>query len=400
MFSLDSLYFDILFPATARPTPEQLFAGLGGAEIAKTRSIVDIDLDLPQIEAEVSPTFPLRRRGERRIFIVDEESGPLRQNPRTEFLVSRDLRVEQDRLIAVVEATGARMGRMGTFGTWGEAVVVVRTARDLRAVMLLGWGLDPQTDVDGRRRAGQLSQKEFELKLATFDKRLDELDDETIFSLVPPAALERRGEPGNELIIMSVLSPLDGSWDIRKSYQIERQLSAFEKFSRIPGARQAPIAPPEPAEPEPAPQSTPAPAPAPPPAPVGPPIHAAEIDGRVILVIPAERFDLDAITALGKRHNDLLHATDKVTGKQRDAIHHDGGGFVAPLEFLSEVFLDGKPLDKKRFLADGKVTGEVRTMDAHLPRFGNVRIIESGGKRWVTSEMGTEAERILGLVRQ
>ena len=83
MFPVDSLVFDLIFPATARPTPEQVNAGLGGEDVAQARMIVDIDLDLPQIEAEISPTFLLRRRGERRVWIVDEQGGPLRQNQRT-----------------------------------------------------------------------------------------------------------------------------------------------------------------------------------------------------------------------------------------------------------------------------------------------------------------------------
>src|SRR5688500_7811893 len=157
MFPLDSLVMDLIFPATARPTPEQVHDGLGGEEVAAARTIIDVDLDLPQIEAEISPTFLIRRRGERRGFIVDE--NPLRESPRSQPIVARDLRPERERLARTVEKTGARLGRLGAFGAWGDAAIVARSPRDLRALALLSWALDPTVDMDGRRRAAQLNQR-------------------------------------------------------------------------------------------------------------------------------------------------------------------------------------------------------------------------------------------------
>src|SRR5262244_2333910 len=143
MFAPDSLVMDVIFPATARPTPEQVTAGLGGEAVAKTRAIADIDLDLPQVEMELSPTFLVRKRGDRRVFIVDDASPPLRRNPRTDLVAARDLRPERDRLVRLCELTGAKIGRLSAFGTWGNAVVVVRSVRDLRGLALLSWALDP-----------------------------------------------------------------------------------------------------------------------------------------------------------------------------------------------------------------------------------------------------------------
>ena len=389
MFAPDSLVMDIIFPATARPTPQQVTDGLGGEDIAKSRAIVDIDLDLPQVETELSPTFLVRKRGDRRIFIVDDASPPLRKSPRTEPIVARDLRPERDRLAKLVELTGAKIGRLGAFGAWGDAVVVTRSARDLRGIMLLGWALDPTTDLDGRRRAGQLNKREFEMKLASFEKRLEELPDEMILARVPPARLERRGD----LIIVDVLEPLSGHWDLRKSYELEKRVAAVELFARIPGAR---VAEPEPPPPPPAAEP---PEPAPPPAPVGPPITAAEVDGRLVLLIPGERFGIETITALGKRQLDFLDGKDRLTGRQRDRLHEQGGGFVAPLAFLSEVFVDGKPLDKRRFEAEAKpVAPGVRVLDAHLPRFGAVRIVERNGSRWITSEVAADPAAVLAIL--
>jgi hypothetical protein len=405
MLSLDSLVFDLILPSTARPTPEQVVEALGGEDIAKTRAILDVDLDVPQIEAEISPTFLLRRRGDRRILVVAE--GPLRENPRSQPVVAKDLRPEKARLVELVQATGARIGRLGAFGAWGDGVIVCRSARELRAVLLLSWGLDPFIDLDGRKRGQQLSQREFEMKLAAFEKRLDELDDKVILGRVPPASLERVGPKDAELLVVSVLSDKDGSWDLRKSYELEKRVGALDQFSRIAGARQAIVAAaesdtaPPTAQAAPAPPPTsppPPPEPPEPPRPVGPPIQAVELGKRVILVIPAERLDSDTVTALGKRALDILGPKDTVTGKQRDQIDQAGSGFIAPLEFLSEVFIEGKPLDKKRFEAEAQPAGEgIRALEAHLPRYGTVRILERGGKRWITSETGGDASALLAL---
>jgi hypothetical protein len=396
MFPLDSLVFDLLFPATARPTPAQVTEGLGGEEVAASRLIIDVDVDLPQIETEVSPTFLLRGRGDRRVFIVDETTAPLRPN-RQQPIVARDLRPERDRLVAVVEKTGARLGRLGTFGTWGDAVVVTRSARDLRALALLSWALDPSIDLEGRRRAQQLGQRELEMKLAAYEKRLDELDDATILARIPPGLLEGRGTPEAPIFVVSVLSDRDGSWDIRKSYELEKRLGAIELFSRIPGARQT-LAP----EPEPQPAAAaPTPAPAPePPRPAGPPISAVDLGGRVLLRIPGERLDSETITALGKRHVDALTASDQVSRRDRERIEQAGCAFVAPLAFLSEVFIDGKPLDRRRFADEAsELAPGVRGLEALLPRYGSVRVLDLDGKRWITSVAAADVGAILPLLR-
>jgi hypothetical protein len=397
MLQPDTLTFDIILPATAQPAPEALIEGLGGQEIAATRFVLDADVDFPQIE-EISPTVMMRRRGERRLLIVDNESGPLRKNPRQEPIVPRDLRAEKDRLVAVVEKLGARIGRMGALGAWGDAVWVTRSPRDLRGLALLSWMIDPQTDIDGRRRATPLSEREFQTKMAAYDKRLDELDDDVILGKVPPAAIERRslGLGQDDLFVVSVLSDLDGSWDVRKSYELEKRVGAAELFARIPGARQK-IETEVPA-PKPEPAKAAEPEPPPPPKPVGPPIRSARIGTRLLLVVPAERFDLDMVTALGRKQVDVLASADEVTGKDRDQIHQEGCGFVAPLAFLSEVFVEGKPLSRPGFEKDAADVNGAKVLDAHLPRFGPVRVIAVGGKRWVTSETETDVAALLPLL--
>jgi hypothetical protein len=389
MFAIDSLVIDLVFGAAAKLSPEIILDALGGEEVAQTRVIVDPDLDLPQYEMEVSPTVPLRRRGERRLLIVDESVAPLRKDPSADPIVARDLRSEKQRLVDLVEKTGARLGRLCAFGTWGDAAIVVRSARDLRGLMLLGWALDPTTDIDGRRRATPLSKREFEEKLLAFDKRLDEVPDATLLARIPPGHLERR----TEVLVVDVLSDVDGSWDIRKSYELEKRVSACELFAKIPGARVIP----EP-EPAPPPPETPAPTAAPTP-PQGPPIRATHLSGRVFLWIPAERFDLDAISALSRGLWEILKDGDPVSGADKDLLHREGGAFVAPLSFLSEVFLDGKPLDRRRFESEAVVLGEgLRALEAHLPRFGPVRVLDVHGKRFVSSDVGLEPTQLLTLL--
>ncbi|MBI4511918.1 MAG: hypothetical protein HY698_19955 [Deltaproteobacteria bacterium] len=393
MLAIDSLVLDVILSAKAPPpSVDVLVAALGGEEVAKERLLVDPDRNLPQYEMEISPTVPLRRRGERRLLVIDEATAPMRTSPRTDPIVPRDLRPERERLIQLVEALGARIGRMNAFGTVGDAVIVTRSARDLRGLMLLGWVLDPTTDLDGRQRATPLSQKEFELKFGSFEKRLEEVSDEVILSRVEPAHLERRGD----LLIVDVLSDIDGSWDIRKSYDLETRVAALDLFARIPGAR-AVIQ--EPAQ-RPAVSKAPAPPPSEePPSKPSPPIVARELAGRVILVIPEERLDLDTVSGLGQRHVDVLRPFDQVPGPLKDRIHQQGCGFIAPLAFLSEVFLEGKPLDRKRFAAEAtEIAPSVRGLTAHLPRFGPVLVVEASGKRYMTSELTLDIPALMSLL--
>ena len=259
---------------------------------------------------------------------------------------------------------------------------VARSARDLRAIALLPWALDPQVDIDGKRRATPLSQKEFEAKILAYEKRLEELDDDQIIAGLSGITFERRGE----LVIADVLEA-DGTWDQRKSMLMEQQLAAVERFSLIPGAPSStPVAAGKKAEPKreapPKPEAKPAK-----PEPKGPPISAKEVDGAVVLVFPAERFDLDVAAALGKRDWDqIVRSSDNLTGSMRDKIQRDGAGWIAPIEFLSEVFVDGKPLTKAEFERDATKGENLKSLDVHFPRFGAVTLLEISGKgRFVTS---------------
>ena len=413
MLALDSLVLDLIFEANAEIDPETLVEALGGEEVARTRKILDPDMQDPRFEMEVSPSIPFRRRGERRLMIIDDSVAPMRADPRTDPLVPIDLRPEKERLLAMCRIAPIRLGRIFALGSMADAVLVTRSARDLRAICLLPWALDPTIDVDGKRRAGQLSQKEFETKLLAFDKRLDELSEADILSDLGGATMVRDGE----LLVVDVLEP-DGTWDVRKSLAMEDALAAAERFSLIPGAPGgSKLATPGP-QPAPKTQSArktqparkPQPAPGPQPTarperspgrteskdaakpapakPAGPPLRAVEIAGRVLLVFPRERFDLDAASALGRRDYDaVLTSADPMSGEVRDRIYRDGAEFVAPVEFLSEVFIDGVPLSRPVFDERARELDHgVRALDVHYPRFGPALLLTTpDGGRFISS---------------
>ena len=396
MLQLDSLVTDLIFQASAAPDQKALIDGLGGEDVLATKQLLDVDRLDPRAEMELSPSMPFRRRGERRLMLLDEAASSPRKDPQTDPWIKVDLRPLKEQLIKTCQALPIRLGRIFALGSWGDAVLVARDVRDLRAICLLPWALDPQVDVDGKRRATPLSQKEFEAKLVAYEKRLEELDEQQILARLSGVSFERRGD----VVVVDVLEA-DGTWDQRKSLAMEQQLAAVDTFSLIAGAPSSSAKKaPEPEKKKPA-----APAAAPPPAavkeePKGPPIAAKEIDGHVVLVFPAERFDLDVAAALGKRDWDqVVRRSDNLPGALRDKIQRDGAAWIAPLEFLSEVFVEGKPLTKAEFEKTARQLDGVRALDVHFPRFGDVVLLDVPGKgRYVTS-FTKSAERALALVK-
>ncbi len=394
MLALDSLVTDLIFKQGATLDQKVLIDALGGPEAAKLKKLLDPDMLDPRMEMELSPSMPFRRRGERRLMIIDD-SAPLREDPQ-EPMINVDLRPAKEALIAMCLALPVRLGRLFSLGAWGDAVLVARDARDLRAISLLAWALDPTVDLDGKRRASQLTKQEFEAKIHAYEKRVEELDDHQILGNLAGLTFERRGE----LLVVDVLEA-DGTWDQRKSMAMEAQLSALDRFSMIPGAPSAPR-PGELRAAAPTPTPAPSVAKAPPPPPKGPPLDATEVNGTVMLVFPPERFDLDVAAALGKRDWDaVLNSGDKLSGSLRDRIQRDGAAWIAPLEFLSEVFIDGKPLSKPLFEAGAQqVAGDARVLEVHFPRFGPVLLLDVAGKGRFVSSMRDHTDEVVALVRR
>jgi hypothetical protein len=393
MLQLDSVVTDLMFQASAAIDQKTLIDGLGGEAALETKQLLDVDRLDPRAEMELSPSMPFRRRGERRLMIIDDQATTPRKDPGTDPLIKVDLRPFKEALIKACQALPVRLGRVFALGTWGDAVLVARDVRDLRAICLLPWALDPQVDIDGKRRQTPLSQKEFEAKLLAYEKRGEELDEQQILARLNGVSFERRGD----VVVVDVLEP-DGTWDQRKSMMMEQQLAAVETFSMIPGAPSSVAKKVEP--PPAAKKAEPAPAAKKPETPKGPPIAAKEIDGVVVLVFPQERFDLDVAAALGKRDWDqIVRSSDNLSGALRDKIHRDGASWVAPLEFLSEVFVDGKPLTKAEFEKTATQVDGARTLEVHFPRFGDVTLLDVPGKgRFVTS-LVKGPERVLALVK-
>jgi len=402
---LDSIVTDLMFQSTASIDQQTLIDGLGGEDVLQTKQMLDVDRLDPRAEMELSPSMPFRRRGERRLMIIDDKATTPREDPSTDPLIKADLRPFKEALITMVQKLPVRLGRIFALGGWGDAVIVARNVKDLRGIALIAYALDPQVDVDGKRRATPLGQKEFETKLLAYEKRLEELDEQQIINRLSGVSFERRGD----LVVVDVLEA-DGTWDQRKSMMMEQQLAAMDSFSMIPGAPstkkvEAPApnggkAAPKPVET--ARKSEPKieqKKPEPKPEPKGPPLTVKELDGKVVLVFPPDRFDLDVAAALGKRDWDtVVRASDNVSGAVRDKIHRDGATWVAPLEFLSEVFIDGKPLTKQQFEKDARAVDGGRALDVHFPRFGDVVLLDLAGKRFVTS-LTDRAERVVALVK-
>ncbi len=391
--AIDSLVTDLIFQSGDALDPEVLVETLGGQEELAKMQVVDPDMQDPRFEMELSPSMPFRRRDERRLMVIDDSVAPMRADPREDTLISLDLRDARTHLIEVCSKVPVRLGRLFALGSWGDAVWVVRELRDLRAICLLGWALDPSIDIDGRRRASPLGRAEYEEKLLAYDKRLDELDDNSIRESLGDANIEEL----DDLIIVDVLAE-DGSWDTTKSLDLETKIAAVDRFSAIVGARsigqavasKPPPAPEEDSSSDDVDTDTGLNALEPP----AIPLRTVHLGDSLLLVFPPERFDLEIAARLGKKDwSAILRAEDEIEGADKDHLYEHGADFVAGVEFLSEVFVEGKPLDKAQFESGStKSDAGFRTMEVHYPRFGPVLLISrADGSRFVTSKLnGTE----------
>lgn len=400
--SIDSLVTDLMFQAGDVLDPEKLVEVLGGQEELAKKQVIDPDMQDPRFEMELSPSMPFRRRGERRLMLIDDSVAPMRNDPQATSIVPVDLRPARDELLKVCAAVPVRVGRLFALGSWGDAVWVVHSYRDLRGLCLISWALDPTMDIDGRRRATPLGQHEFEEKLMAYDKRLDELDDDQIRESLGDATIDERDDG---LIVIDMLEE-DGTWDQKKSLMLEVAVASIDRFSHFPGAKnndrakpssaaeekkQAESEVPEQAAPVPAKDTTTV------------PLQTKQLDDSLLLIFPAERFDLEVAAKLGKKDWDsILSPADAIDGATKDTLYRSGAHFVAPIEFFSEVFVDGKPLSKPQF-EEAATTHEgahagVKTMEVQFPRFGPVLLIaRPDGSRFVSSKLEA-AEVVLGVL--
>src|SRR5580765_3254969 len=100
---LDSLVIDLIFSATATLDQKALMEGLGGQAALDAKQILDVDRLDPRAEMELSPSMPFRRRGERRLMLIDDQAITPRADPQTDSWIRSDIRPAKEALIAMCQ---------------------------------------------------------------------------------------------------------------------------------------------------------------------------------------------------------------------------------------------------------------------------------------------------------
>src|SRR5258705_12531969 len=114
---LDSLVTDLIFQSTAALDQKALIDGLGGQDTLEGKQLLDVDRLDPRAEMELSPSMPFRRRGERRLMIIDDQVITPRTDPQTDPLITADLRPAKEALIATCQKLPVRLGRLFALGS-------------------------------------------------------------------------------------------------------------------------------------------------------------------------------------------------------------------------------------------------------------------------------------------
>src|SRR5687767_5119671 len=107
---LDSLVTDLIFQSNAALDQATLIDGFGGEEVLATKQVLDIDRLDPRAEMELSPSMPFRRRGEKRIMLLDPNVVTPRENPQADPIIPVDLRPSKEALIAMCQKLPIRLG--------------------------------------------------------------------------------------------------------------------------------------------------------------------------------------------------------------------------------------------------------------------------------------------------
>src|SRR6476659_812232 len=129
MLQLDSLVTDLMFQANAAIDQKALIDGLGGETALEGRQLLDVDRLDPRAEMELSPSMPFRRRGERRLMMIDDQTITPRQDPQSDPWIKTDLRPAKEALITASQMLPVRLGRLFALGSWEVAVLVARNVR-------------------------------------------------------------------------------------------------------------------------------------------------------------------------------------------------------------------------------------------------------------------------------
>src|SRR5215813_2692419 len=117
--SLDSLVTDLIFQASAAIDQKALIDGLGGADALEHKQLLDVDRLDPRAEMELSPSMPFRRRGERRLMLIDDQVITPRPDPQADPWIKSDLRSSKQALVDICHKLPIRLGRLFALGSWG-----------------------------------------------------------------------------------------------------------------------------------------------------------------------------------------------------------------------------------------------------------------------------------------
>src|ERR1044071_2390781 len=114
---LDSLVTDLIFQSSAAIDQKALIDGLGGQDALQTKQLLDVDRLDPRAEMELSPSMPFRRRGERRLMLIDDKAITPREDPQGDPMIKSDLRAAKEELIGMCQKLPVRLGRIFALGS-------------------------------------------------------------------------------------------------------------------------------------------------------------------------------------------------------------------------------------------------------------------------------------------
>src|SRR5436853_3393906 len=109
---LDSLVTDLIFQTSAAIDQKTLIDGLGGQDALENKQLLDVDRLDPRAEMELSPSMPFRRRGERRLMLIDDQALTPRADPQADPWLKTDLRPYKEQLIGMCAKLPLRLGRL------------------------------------------------------------------------------------------------------------------------------------------------------------------------------------------------------------------------------------------------------------------------------------------------
>jgi hypothetical protein len=353
VFPKGALYFDLIFPTP--PSSQALAQVLGKA--VQMFGAVEAD---EEIERKL-PRLPIMKPTDRRLLLGQVVGTSLVE-------ASPDLKTFLQLMLGLIDRTGARVGTVGAWGDPGFFGAASKDRNDLAALALMGWVDASEYDLN----FGTTGPK------ATRDQKLAEIPDK--YKKIVEAKLE--GQLGAMAVgpyhLLDLLGKLGGYTPEEHKDWLKRCFVAFKIAS-------APPPPPKAAEP--------------PPEPPKAPIRAAELDGKPVLLVPKERFGVSTFEGIAKGRLEILHKIDQVPGRVQEEVARKRVPFLAELPSLTELFYEGRPLDKS---AASKLLEPVSdgyaTFVAQMPRFGRVRVIGRGDSWWFFSDAEVEAKELLGLL--